>query len=348
MNSGFALLSCNQMRAASPPGRQLAGPIGQESVYYRQTLANECRMEGIGLHTGERVRMRLCPAAAGTGVVFVRTDAGDAVVPATLDHAGPSFYATALRRGDVTVSTIEHLMAALYALQVDDLRIELDGPEVPILDGSSRPFVDAVLQAGRIELDLPRQYLTIVRPISVEQDEKRISVYPHPEYRVTYAIDFEHPILGYQELTASLWSADEFIQKLAPARTFTFEREVEALRRAGLARGGSLDNAVVLGDTGPLNPGLRFSDEFVRHKMLDLTGDLSLLGHPMRGHVVAYRAGHDLHGRFARKIRDASDCWYLAPWEGAAPEPASEAGRGIGSDFDRSGGRPDGRRPSES
>jgi UDP-3-O-[3-hydroxymyristoyl] N-acetylglucosamine deacetylase len=293
------------------------------AVHKRQTLAASRTIRGTGLHSGLPVSMRLLPAEPDTGIRFVRTDAGGAVVPADLLYAGPSFYATVLNKDGVTVSTIEHLMAALYALQVDDLVIELDGPEVPILDGSSRPFVDLILEAGRVESDVPRQYLTVVKPIQVEHEDKRISVHPHPEYRVTYAIDFDHPILGYQELTASLWGGEAFQEKLAPARTFAFEHEVEALRRAGLARGGSLDNAVVLGDHGPLNPELRFRDEFVRHKMLDLTGDLSLLGHPLRGHVVAYRAGHDLHGRLARRIRQATDCWYLGPWVG---EAALEAG----------------------
>ena len=166
---------------------------------------------------------------------------------------------------------------------------------------------------------MPREYLHIVRPIAVTHEDKKIAVYPCREYRVTYAIEFDHPNLGYQELTAGLWRADDFRRKLAPARTFTFEHEVEALRRRGLARGGSLDNAVVVGDDGILNPSLRFEDECVRHKMLDLTGDLSLLGHPLRGHVVAFRAGHDLHARLARAIRAASDSWYLAPWSEQTP-----------------------------
>jgi UDP-3-O-[3-hydroxymyristoyl] N-acetylglucosamine deacetylase len=297
-------------------------------LLHRQTLASPRRFKGKGVHTGRDVRLDLVPAEAGTGIVFVRTDAGGVEIPATLEHAGPSFYATVLERDGARVSTIEHLMAALYALQVDDLRVELDAPEVPILDGSSRPFVDGILSAGRLELPAVRQYLTIVRPLSLAHEEKTISVHPHPEYRVTYAIDFDHPRLGYQELTASLWSAEAFAEKLAPARTFAFEHEVEALRKAGLGLGGSLDNCVVLGKDGPLNPPLRFPDEFVRHKMLDLTGDLSLLGYPMRGHVVAYRAGHDLHGRLARKIRESPDAWYLAPWtesagrETRAPEAA--------------------------
>jgi UDP-3-O-[3-hydroxymyristoyl] N-acetylglucosamine deacetylase len=297
-------------------------------VHRRQTLAREAEVRGIGLHSGAPVRMRLIPAEAEHGVVFVRTDRLGIEIPATLDHAGPSFYATVLQKEGVTISTVEHLMAALYALQIDDLRIELDGPEVPILDGSSRPFVEAILDAGTIEHSVPRLYLTVVRPVIVTHEEKRIGVYPCSEYRVTYAIEFPQPGLGYQELTASLWGAEAFAEKLAPARTFTFESEVEALRKAGLARGGSLENAVVIGAEGLLNEGgLRLPDEFVRHKMLDLTGDLSLIGRPLRGHVVAYRAGHDLHARLARRILECSDCWFLAPWSEEIPE-AKHAGAG--------------------
>jgi UDP-3-O-[3-hydroxymyristoyl] N-acetylglucosamine deacetylase len=258
--------------------------------------------------------MRLLPAAANSGILFVRTDRGGASVTATLDNVGPSFYATVIEKGDAKVSTIEHLMAALYALLVDDVRVELDGPEVPILDGSSKPFVDRILRAGRTELEAVREYITLVRPVVASEADKRIAAYPCGEYRVTYAIEFEHPALGYQELSASLWGESAFADKLAPARTFAFEHEVQALREKGLAQGGSLDNAVVLGDDGILNPGLRFDDEFVRHKMLDLTGDLSLLGRPLRAHVVAYRAGHEMHGRLAHAIAKAKDAWYLAPW----------------------------------
>jgi UDP-3-O-[3-hydroxymyristoyl] N-acetylglucosamine deacetylase len=302
-----------------------AKAVNGMAMMKRRTLASATSLEGVGLHSGAPVKMRLVPAPAGSGIVFVRTDAGGACVEARLENAGPSFYATVLCSGGVTVSTVEHLMAALYALQVDDLTVELDAAEVPILDGSARPFVEAILAAGFHAHDELRQYIHIVRPISVTHEDKSISVHPCPEYRVTYAIDFDHPALGYQELSASLWRADHFADKLAPARTFTFEGEVEALRRQGLALGGSLDNAVVLGATGILNRDLRFADEFVRHKMLDLTGDLSLLGHPLLGHVIAYRAGHDLHARLARRIAESSESWFLAPWaEDAGVDPAAE------------------------
>ena len=294
-------------------------------MYNRQTLAGPVTIEGVGLHSGRRTRLRLLPAEAGSGIVFVRTDAGRLEIPANLDHAGPSFYATVIQRGDVVVRTIEHLMAALYALLVYDARIEIDGDEVPILDGSSKPFVDAILRAGRRELDRAREYITLVRPVVVSEEEKRIAAYPCREYRVTYAIEFDHPQIGYQELSAGLWGEGAFADKLAPARTFTLERDVEALRARGLALGGSLDNAVVIGDDGILNSELRFEDEFVRHKMLDLSGDLSLLAHPLRAHVVAYRAGHDLHARLARRIQEARDSWYLAPWTEESPNLGAAA-----------------------
>ena len=289
-------------------------------VKKRRTLASAWAVEGVGLHSGIPVRMRLTPAAAQSGIVFVRTDLDRIRIPALIENAGPSFYATVLRKDGATVSTIEHLMAALYAMQVDDLDVELDAAEAPILDGSSQPFVQGILAAGFKEHDVARDYLHITKPLTITHEEKRVSVHPCSEYRVTYAIDFDHPALGYQELTASLWRADQFAEKLAPARTFTFEQEIAALRERGLALGGSLDNAVVIAKGGILNPPLRFADEFVRHKMLDLTGDLSLLGRPLRGHVVAYRAGHDLHARLARLIATAKDASYLAPWADEATE----------------------------
>jgi UDP-3-O-[3-hydroxymyristoyl] N-acetylglucosamine deacetylase len=297
--------------------------VNGAQVKKRRTLASAWDLEGVGLHTGVPVHMRLTPAPAHSGITFVRTDLERIRIPALIANAGPSFYATVLQNDGATVSTIEHVMAALYAMQVDDLDIEIDAAEAPILDGSSRPFVEGILAAGFRELDAVREYLHITKPLTITHEDKRISVHPCTEYRVTYAIDFDHPALGYQELTASLWRADQFVEKLSPARTFTFEQEIAALRARGLALGGSLDNAVVIGQNGILNPPLRFADEFVRHKMLDLTGDLSLLGRPLRGHVVAYRAGHDLHGRLARLIDTAKDASYLAPWTDSAAQSSS-------------------------
>ena len=291
---------------------------------YRQTLKAPVPIEGIGLHSGSPVRGRLVPADPGSGIVFIRTDQNDFDLPATLDLLGPSSYATVLERGEVRLTTVEHLMSALLASHVDDLRIEIDGPEVPILDGSAAPFLKMIDDVGLHTSDVPREYLSITRPIEVKEDDKSVAVYPHPGLRITYAIEFDHPRLGYQELTVSLWDSKSFEQKLAGARTFTFERDVEALRRAGLALGGSLDNAVVLGEKDILNDSLRYPDEFVRHKMLDLVGDLALLGRPLRGHVVAYRAGHHMHTQLACKIAESTGSWHLDRASAAAPSgPAS-------------------------
>lgn len=292
----------------------------------RQTIRDKVEVEGIGLHSGDRVRLRLLPAAPGSGVRFARTGSASAEIPATLDYQAPSFYSTVLRRGRVSVGTVEHLMAAVSALLVDDLIVELDGPEVPILDGSSRPFVELIRSAGLVEQPLSRDYLTLTRPIRLTHEDKRIAAYPCREFRVTYGIDFDHPLLGHQELSVSLWNADAFADKVAPARTFTFEKDVAALRARGLALGGSLDNAIVLGDDGILNnQELRFPDEFVRHKILDLTGDLALIGRAVRAHIVAYRAGHDMHLRLARSILQARDSWYLAPWSEESPNREASA-----------------------
>jgi UDP-3-O-[3-hydroxymyristoyl] N-acetylglucosamine deacetylase len=293
----------------------------------RQTIRNQVEVDGVALHSGDRVRLRLKPAEPGTGVRFVLSGESHAEIPATLEFQAPSFYSTVLRRGRVSVGTVEHLMAAVSALLIDDLIVELDGPEVPILDGSSLPFVELIQSAGLVEQPARRDYLTLTRPIKLSHEDKRIAAYPCREFRVTYAIDFDHPLLGHQELSVSLWRENAFADKLAPARTFTFEKEVEALRERGLALGGSLENAIVLGSDSILNEQqLRFPDEFVRHKILDLTGDLSLIGRAVRAHVVAYRAGHDMHLRLARAILEARDSWYLAPWSEQTPNREASAG----------------------
>jgi UDP-3-O-[3-hydroxymyristoyl] N-acetylglucosamine deacetylase len=291
-------------------------------MYYQRTLAAERQLSGIGLHSGRPVSLILKPSAAGTGIVFVRSDLDGFEIPATIDCLRRAHYATVLEHEGRRVSTVEHLLAAVYALGVDNVRIELDGEEVPIVDGSASAFVSMIRSAGLVPQEAPRQYLVMAKPLEISDGEKQIAVYPCREYRVTYAIDFDHPKLGFQELTASPWGVDAFDRMLAPARTFVLEREVEALRRAGLAQGGSLDNAVVVGDEGLLNGPLRFQDEFVRHKMLDLTGDLALLEHPLRGHVVAFRAGHDMHTLLVRRLLARPDTWFVSPWPSG--EPVSE------------------------
>lgn len=294
---------------------------------FERTLARAISFEGVGLHTGKMCQLRLLPAPAGSGRVFVRTDLGALELPATIGNVGRANYATCLVRDGVRISTAEHLLAALYALGVDNARMEISAEEVPILDGSATPFVEGIERVGLTEQSAPRRYLTISRPLTLVEEDKQISVHPSSEFRITYAIDFEHQALGYQELTADMWGTQAFVEKLAPARTFVLERDVEDLRRAGLAKGGNLGNAVVLGETGNLSGALRYPDEPVRHKMLDLTGDLSLLGYPLKGHVIAYKAGHDLHAALAQMIDHRTDSWYLAGWDEPLAVPLARAPR---------------------
>ena len=210
----------------------------------------------------------------------------------------------------MSVETVEHLLAALTALGVDNAIVELNSPEVPIMDGSAAPFVYLVNEAGVKRLQSPRRYLKVLRPISLTQGDKRIALYPSDHFKVTYSISFDHPLLRHQSRTMKI-TEESFVEEIAPARTFGFLKEVEMLRQRGLALGGSLDNAIVLGDTGVLNNALRFEDEFVRHKILDVIGDLSLVGYPVVGHLVAHRGGHALHTAFAARILEESDAWRL-------------------------------------
>ncbi len=286
----------------------------------RHTLKRTVHVEGVGLHTGRRVRLSLAPAEASSGLRFVRTDLGREI-PARVECLSRLDHATRLSSGEASVETVEHLLSALYALGVDDARIELDGPEVPILDGSASPFVDLVLAAGLRALAVPRCHLEIVRPVEVRRGDKWMRVSPAPELRLSYGISFDHPALRQQSASFTL-QPEVFASQIAPARTFGFLREVEALRRSGLVRGGTLDNALVFGDEGALTP-LRFEDECVRHKILDAIGDLALLGLPLRGHVEAHRAGHALHAALAQAIIAAPHAYRVVV---SAPHPRAGAG----------------------
>jgi UDP-3-O-[3-hydroxymyristoyl] N-acetylglucosamine deacetylase len=218
--------------------------------------------------------------------------------------------ATGLAHDTVRVDTVEHLMAALVSLGVDNAIVELNSPEVPIMDGSAAPFVYLIQEAGIKQLPIPRRYLKVLRPISVSRGDKRISVYPSDHFKVTYSIAFDHPLLRHQSRTLRV-TEESFIEDVAPARTFGFLEDVEMMRQQGLALGGSLENAIVIGDTGVLNNALRFDDEFVRHKILDVIGDMALVGHPIIGHLVAHRGGHALHTEFAARVLEERDAWTL-------------------------------------
>ncbi|MGH9536125.1 MAG: UDP-3-O-acyl-N-acetylglucosamine deacetylase [Terriglobales bacterium] len=274
--------------------------------------------EGVGLHSGASVRMALRPAPAGGGIRFERTDLEGFVVEAHAANIAQVSYATSLMKRGVLISTTEHVLSALVGLEMDNVVVELDNLEVPILDGSALPFVEMLDRARPRQLPRPRRFMRVLRPVELEEGEKFIGLYPDDRYRVSYAINFPHPVIGRQQLEIEL-TPENYRRELAPARTFGFLRDVEAMRRQGLIRGGSMENAVVLSETGVANGPLRFPDEFVRHKVLDLIGDLALLGHPLRGYVKADRAGHALHTALVKRLARERDLWEL---ETAAPAPA--------------------------
>ncbi|HEV8375100.1 MAG TPA: UDP-3-O-acyl-N-acetylglucosamine deacetylase [Candidatus Polarisedimenticolia bacterium] len=287
-------------------------------MFEQRTLQREIVFEGTGLHSGKRARLRLLPSSQNTGVAFIRTDLGGHVIPARGECLQESRLSTSLNRHGVQISTVEHLLAALAGLGIDNARIEVDGPEVPILDGSASPFVDAILEVGLLRQETPRRFLTVLRPVSVSDADKRLVIFPSNEFRVTYAIDFPHFAIGYQEREFQV-SARTFAEEIAPARTFCLFRDVEEMRRQGLALGGGLDNAVVVGDDGILTGSLRFQDEFVRHKILDLVGDLSLVGRPVRGHVVVFKGGHRLHAGLVHRLLATPEAWALTGGRDSLP-----------------------------
>jgi UDP-3-O-[3-hydroxymyristoyl] N-acetylglucosamine deacetylase len=287
----------------------------------QRTLRRAISCTGIGLHSGKKVSLSLKAAPVGSGIRFQRLDLGGAEVPASVRHVATLNYATGLANDAACVDTVEHLLAALSSQGVDNVLVELNHPEVPIMDGSAAPFVYLIQEAGTRRQSLPRKYLRVRRPVSLELGDKRIALYPAEQFKVTYTINFDHALLRHQSRTFVV-SDDAFAQEIAPARTFGFLKEVEMLRQQGLALGGSLDNAVVLGETGPLNT-LRFDDEFVRHKILDAIGDLALVGYPLLAHVVVHRGGHALHTALAARLLEDPGAWELVEQaEGAEVSPA--------------------------
>jgi UDP-3-O-[3-hydroxymyristoyl] N-acetylglucosamine deacetylase len=273
------------------------------------TLRSAVETEGVGLHTAVPVQVRLLPAPPDTGYVFRRSDLGGFEIPATVESVAHCGYATTLMRTGVMLSTVEHLLAALRGLAVDNVFIEVDNLEIPIMDGSAENFAEMIEQAGVVQQPLARRALLVRERVSYEQGNRRISVEPADTYQIDCMIDFPHPLIGVQRLTVELTNG-AFSRDIAGARTFGFTEEIEALRRANLIRGGSLDNAIVLTREGMLNEtGLRFRDEFVRHKILDIVGDLALLGMPLLGRVTAERSGHILHAGLMSKLLRIRSAW---------------------------------------
>jgi UDP-3-O-[3-hydroxymyristoyl] N-acetylglucosamine deacetylase len=263
--------------------------------------------------------MTLRPAPADSGIRFKRMDLNGLEVPASVALVAGLSYATVLARNGARVETVEHLLSALVSQGIDNIIVELSTPEVPIMDGSAAPFIYLIREeAGIRRLGSPRNYLKVTRPVSLTGADKHIALYPADELKVSYTISFDHPLLRHQSRTIVI-NEESFVDEIAPARTFGFLKEVETLRQKGLALGGSLDNAVVLGETGVLNNTLRFEDEFVRHKILDLIGDLALVGYPIVGHIVAHRGGHALHTAFASKLLEEREAWELVQAPAVAP-----------------------------
>jgi UDP-3-O-[3-hydroxymyristoyl] N-acetylglucosamine deacetylase len=268
---------------------------------YQRTLREDVALRGIGLHTGYPVAVKLRPAPPDTGIVFRRTDLKNFEIEAVRAHVAKVSYATTLMKKGVMIATVEHLLSTLYGLGIDNLYVELDSMEVPILDGSGRPFAEAIERTGVTEQDRLRRYIVIRESIEVRDGDKVAGVYPSPTPKATYIIDFQHNAIGRQEIGIDL-TPESYRSEIAPARTFGFISDVEYLKRSGLIRGGSLENAVVLDESGIVNADLRFPNEFVRHKMLDLLGDLSLVGYPIIGHLYAEKAGHAIHAALADRI----------------------------------------------
>jgi UDP-3-O-[3-hydroxymyristoyl] N-acetylglucosamine deacetylase len=285
------------------------------SEQYQHTVATTAVCAGVGVHSGEHVRLAIRPAPAGSGIVFVRTDVTDRDnrVPARPDASPPSPLCTVIEnKAGVTVSTIEHLMAALAALNVDNAVVELDGAELPIMDGSAAPFVQLLDRAGRRRLDAPRRYIQILQPIEVVDGAKRAALLPADQFEVAFEIAFDSAAIGRQAVDFAV-DEDSFRKELADCRTFGFLKDVDVLRARGLARGGSLENAIVIDGDRVLNPeGLRRPDEFVRHKALDAVGDLYVLGAPILGRFEGRYAGHALNNALCRALLARPSAWRLS------------------------------------
>jgi UDP-3-O-[3-hydroxymyristoyl] N-acetylglucosamine deacetylase len=281
-------------------------------VIRQRTLKNVIRATGVGIHTGEKVFMTLRPAAVNTGIVFRRVDLDPvAEIPATATNVGDTSMSTTLVHDDVRVSTVEHLLSAMAGMGIDNAYVDLSAAEVPIMDGSAGPFVFLIQSAGIEEQLAPKRFIRILRPVEVRQDDKWARFEPHEGFKVAVKIDFNHPVFKSHSSFASVdFSTTSFLKEISRARTFGFMRDLEMLRNRNLVLGGSMDNAVVLDDYRVLNEdGLRYEDEFVKHKVLDAIGDLYLLGHSLIGAFSGYKSGHGLNNLLLRETLQQADAW---------------------------------------
>jgi UDP-3-O-[3-hydroxymyristoyl] N-acetylglucosamine deacetylase len=286
------------------------GVVLAAAAHMEQTVAESLEFTGVGLHSGAPVTMRLLPAPAGSGIVFRRTDLDDFEIPAIGRNVAKVSYATSLMRQGVLISTTEHLLSALIGMGIDNVIVALDNLELPILDGSALPYVEAILATGIRTQRRQRESMRILKPVEVREGNKFIGVYPGKGYGIEYIIDFPAPI-GRQEASIDL-AAEMYGSQIAPARTFGYKADEKKLKEMGLIRGASPENAIIMGPNGPENGPLRFQDEFVRHKVLDLIGDLALAGRRIEGHVVAERAGHAMHTALVSRLLKDRSAWELA------------------------------------
>jgi UDP-3-O-[3-hydroxymyristoyl] N-acetylglucosamine deacetylase len=301
---------------------------------FQTTILRSSSAEGVGLHTGVFGHVQLTPAPADTGIVFRRVDLDNFPIEAQGHNVARVSYATSLMKQGVLLSTTEHLLAAIYSCGIDNVFIDIDSIEIPILDGSAEPFMQMLQLSGVRKLRRKRRYLKVLEPLEVVEGDRRIGVYPADEFHVRCYVDFPHPLVGQQEIEMAV-NPETFRHLLARARTFCFERDIEPLRSMGLIRGGSLENAIVLTNDGVMNGPLRFPDEFGRHKALDLIGDLALAGLPLLARVEAHKAGHALHTQLVSRLLADPSLWTIATDESShsgmetelssmAPAPAAD------------------------
>jgi len=292
----------------------------------QRTLKNTIRATGVGLHTGEKVYVSMRPAAPDTGIVFRRTDLDEPVlIEARPENVGDTRLSTTLIKNGVRVSTVEHLLSAFAGLGIDNAYVDLSAPEVPIMDGSAGPFVFLIQSAGIEEQNAAKRYIRIKSPIQVEDGDKWARFEPFNGFKVSFSIDFDHPVFdGINQHTKVDFSTTSFVREVSRARTFGFTRDIEMLQKNNLALGGSMENAVVVDDYRVLNTdGLRYDDEFVRHKVLDAIGDLYLLGHSLIGEFLGHKSGHALNNKLLCALLDNEDCWELVTFEEDESVPIS-------------------------
>lgn len=294
---------------------------------YQRTLKRSIHCTGIGLHSGKKVEMTIRPAEADTGIVFKRTDLpGSPLIPADVFHVVDTNFCTTIGVEGVTISTVEHLLSALAGMEVDNVLIEVDAPEVPVMDGSSAPFVFLIRGVGFVSQAQPRRFYKVKRKLSFNQNGKRVAIAPSDNLSIDFTIEFDHPVIRRQDYCFD-FNPGDYVKHISRARTFGFLRDVRHMQENNLGLGGSLDNAVVMDDFRVLNEdGLRYSDEFVRHKILDFLGDLALVGRPILGSFSAHKSGHELNNAMFRQFLADPQAWQLVtPRPGASVGPKLQA-----------------------